>query len=631
MSTSTSLLVKHIAYELHHGNLDLVRNALPHITGLSSELVQKINSMPKENLPKSASEIYAFPVTKVTKSSHPLETNVDIVAKILSYLRPGCDGAKHDKFQMANRRNDYSVHTSELWAAARVNSLFKEQVSFAYLDIIREKLGSKKVNSRELDGLRLQLGFPNLSTLMSLFPKECSQIEEFDFPDFTIVENFWSFSQLCPQVQRVHFAEPISHQVESFVKFAPRLRSLIIVNGRFIKDEALQIIVESCPHLEHIEFAGFEQVTTAGVILFAQHVPHLKKLALRGNWVREDLLIPLNCPKLTHLSLWGSSMTDAGLSALVRGCPKLQSLELQGCYGMTSAGLQQVAARLNQLTMINFQVCEELTDAVVEEFAQNCPHLQQVTMHYCGEITDRSLLALAKYCKDLKKLDVGKCEEITDEGIVAIAERCSQLTSINLEGCIKLTDGAFKAVISHCPSITQINLDNCHVSDAVIIALSEAYPRLEYIWATKLGDQAIFALILNCPALKGLFTPLTHSGLIAAHIGLPKGVCLRLDEFFYSRLKMWVDHPAKTSLGKLYQSLLKKEPVSKIEAFVSSHPELHCYSKVPSDKYSLRLYIQIATDMSQIFKPNWKNPVELADDLAELRTKETQSVKKQKT
>lgn len=48
--------------------------------------------------------------------------------------------------------------------------------------------------------------------------------------------------------------------------------------------------------------------------------------------------IAVNMPELRHLALFGNTMTNEGLRAILDGCPRLESLDLRHCYSIDLEG-----------------------------------------------------------------------------------------------------------------------------------------------------------------------------------------------------------------------------------------------------------------------------------------------------
>ena len=178
-----------------------------------------------------------------------------------------------------------------------------------------------------------------------------------------------------------------------------------------------------------------------------------------------EYIVAQECPNLTSLDLtkdasaWpaNSNITNAGLIALARGCPKLVSLNLRGCHHITRRGMIALAQGCPQLSSLNLQNCRGITDAAVIALSQECPELSSLNFTWCKQITDAAVIALSKGCPRLSFLDLTFCEELTDESVIALAQGCPELATLNLYGCHHVTYAAVTA-LAGCRKLKKLDL-----------------------------------------------------------------------------------------------------------------------------------------------------------------------------
>lgn len=459
MTTTNNLLVKHIAYELQNGNTELIANALPHWKGISRELKLKIYQVikqapTKESLEKLSSELYTFPKPTNLPAKHPL-ANPEILAKVLSYLPS----------KRAPRFSSSWIHTCELFKVSRVHSSFREQASFAYFEVIREKLSNtKRIDYDELNGWAEELGFAysHEADLLAFFPKECRLVEEIDFRNtptsFTQTYNFWNL-KMFSALKRVHFAMPLCQQIGDFIKHTPNLTTITIQRACYVTDETLKMIIQANPLLEEAGLKELTLITEAGLSEFAKKAVHLKRLDLGTYELRDPQVISFfeHCKKLTHVSLSSRGVTDACLEAIGNKCPQLQSLELELFLAdhVTSQALASLAGNLRHLTFIHFNQCRSLTGEVLDLFAQQNPDLQKVVINYCNGGISR--------------------------GIMSIASHCSKLTSISIitpeRNWSEFDDEVFFAFILNCPLLKEFKI---YPTPLAALALYVGFPHIEF-------------------------------------------------------------------------------------------------------------------------------------------------------
>ena len=98
-------------------------------------------------------------------------------------------------------------------------------------------------------------------------------------------------------------------------------------------------------------------------------------MVVRDDWLRFVAQSGM-FPRLTFINLYNCrKMTDAGVSALARGCPQLTSINLDRCNKMTDAGLSALARGCPQLTSIDLLGCYNITSAGKNALRQGCPQL----------------------------------------------------------------------------------------------------------------------------------------------------------------------------------------------------------------------------------------------------------------
>ncbi|KAF2287798.1 hypothetical protein GH714_002762 [Hevea brasiliensis] len=164
-------------------------------------------------------------------------------------------------------------------------------------------------------------------------------------------------------------------------------------------------------------------------------------------------------PRLEKLSLiWCSTVSSLGLMSLAYKCSFLMSLDLQGCY-VGDRGLAAVGKCCKQLEDLNLRFCEGVTDTGLVELAQGCgKSLKSLGVAACAKITHISLEAVSSYCKSLETLSLDS-ECMHNGGILSVARGCPSLKVLRLQ-CINVTDDALIAVGTHCLSLELLALNS---------------------------------------------------------------------------------------------------------------------------------------------------------------------------
>ncbi|KAG2684678.1 hypothetical protein I3760_10G086200 [Carya illinoinensis] len=126
------------------------------------------------------------------------------------------------------------------------------------------------------------------------------------------------------------------------------LRYLGAVNWRFsISNKGLSEIAANIPLLEKLEISYCFWITEKFLEAVGRSCPHLKSLKLIrevywGDPFKEcdiwAVAIAKNMPGLVSLQFDGNNLTNEGVQVILKGCPRLQSLELRHCRYVTMKG-----------------------------------------------------------------------------------------------------------------------------------------------------------------------------------------------------------------------------------------------------------------------------------------------------
>ena len=216
-----------------------------------------------------------------------------------------------------------------------------------------------------------------------------------------------------------------------------RLQS-IKLTGTGITDAGISILAQGCPLLQSIHLESCDFVTNFGLLTLAQKCSKFTAVTISSccNIRSTGLSILMHrWPRLLSINLSGESITDSVLSALARGCPQLQSLNLYSCHGVTNVGMCALALACPNLQSIEICYSDNIKDASLRAVAQGCHKLQSIYLHCLRNITDSGLFALSRGCPDLSSVRVEYCDRITYAGLLSIVKGCPHLQSIYPQDC----------------------------------------------------------------------------------------------------------------------------------------------------------------------------------------------------
>ncbi|XP_042144818.1 F-box/LRR-repeat protein 20 isoform X3 [Ixodes scapularis] len=281
----------------------------------------------------------------------------------------------------------------------------------------------------------------------------------------------------------------------------PKLRLLDVGCSLDVNGAVLSHFVDGCPLLSHVNVEGCKGVDDATVEALC---------SLTG-------LVSVN---VSHCC----QVTDDGLLALARGCPRLVSLNADGISRITDRAVCGLAEHLGpQLVCLELDG-ELLTDASFKAL-RRCSRLETLFVSYTESLTDASLASI-KELRTLRRLKLRASLQLTASGLGSLFREGSLGRLISLELDMELDDQALALLVKGCPLLQVLSL-------------------YSYGDITEVG---LATIVNNCPNLESLVLPgpyevqrLCLAGLV---VSMPKLRHLHLD------LIEMVDDPLLESLTR---------------------------------------------------------------------------------
>jgi hypothetical protein len=269
----------------------------------------------------------------------------------------------------------------------------------------------------------------------------------------------------------------------------------------------------------------------SGVILaaLAPQCPKLAKVVHvvdddRDDEFNEDDLVAdthlvtlaMHCPRLTHVIMVSTNLSDVGVMTLAEQCPQLKMLDISRCEELSDASVLACVKHCRRIADVSFRWCKLMTDSVVVALATGCPHLTSICFDRCG-LTDDALLGLALHssaCPLLTRVKFSENDGVTNVGICALAKSYGQLATVDFSFC-DVSNEAVLALASGCPRLSRVDLAGCEaLTNEAVIALVERCTELVHISfrdCDGITSDALIALAVlvpkNCPKLALIYVP----------------------------------------------------------------------------------------------------------------------------
>ena len=394
-----------------------------------------------------------------------------------------------------------------------------------------------------------------------------------------------TLQQYSPKLQFVYCGESpdlTDDVIISFCKRFPSLKRLVLFCACKLTDAAVEAIVEHCPDLEKLPLPGWDLLTDKALLALAK-LKGLKSLHLTGNLsytnssianivrnnpgmrsisltlhanarydVRVFRCVAGYCDNLKYLKIQASHSaltdipsdttglltklpTDEDLVPLIRTCPLLETLDVDGSSKLTERILIELSSHCPKLTSVKLGGYHTdaahmlITDEGIAALAAGCPKLDTLKVGACMELTDQGIFSLAQHCKSLTHFSLESNDKITDVGMGALFESCTQLTTFEVTKLSNLTDEGMLALPLNCHKLSELRLHTIGVTDAFLQALAKGCPKLTKLklhgYTFKSNAYAILKKLLDCcPSLTDLsltacsgVTNHTHNNLVANH------------------------------------------------------------------------------------------------------------------
>ncbi|KAF9107835.1 hypothetical protein BGX29_004674 [Mortierella sp. GBA35] len=217
------------------------------------------------------------------------------------------------------------------------------------------------------------------------------------------------------------------------------LKELYLQHWEGVHQEALATILEACPQIETFSLGHNS--------LYPFQLENL-----RLNWSPSGTgagpgLVPGAGPtqrlpdtrpmfKIRTLILDGSVILHEGVALnLVSRCPELESLSMQGCFGirLSSEFISSLAHAAPRLQRVNF-TNQSTTDDFFSTLFRVLPRLRELRATG-SSLTDADIQVMIGHCAStLEVLDIGFCTSLESRSVLSVLTQCAGLEHLDARG-----------------------------------------------------------------------------------------------------------------------------------------------------------------------------------------------------
>jgi hypothetical protein len=298
----------------------------------------------------------------------------------------------------------------------------------------------------------------------------------------------------------------------SLLRSCTRLATLDLDCGP-VSDKGLGAALRHCASLVELRLRGINVHIPADVA-----IPSLSQLDMRSCIVTDAVMVAISktCTNMRNLYLfahWDAnrvlSITDAGVLAVLVGCPRLQNTDVEYAVSISRELRIELAKRSNY-TEMRFQGWPNIDNRLAQEVLEVSPSLVLLECRETGSpwgLSNATLAVCAQHCPLLELILLQDCKSITAEGFLLLVGAGNKLRKVHLAGCQQLGEEAVLAIAEHCPRLKMCFFTGMKpVSDAAVVKLAEVCPLLTDVTVpfSSMCDTSLIALATHCADLHTL-------------------------------------------------------------------------------------------------------------------------------
>jgi len=301
------------------------------------------------------------------------------------------------------------------------------------------------------------------------------------------------------------------------IKEEVRPRDAEIRNAATINDSQLQELAASHSDMECLRIGDNRTVTPAALLRIAQGTPRLKNLCLRGTLATDEVVNAFisHCPDLERIDLGDclaleringlstrihirelrlprcDKAVTAELVASLRGCRKLEVLDLSFCTAVTDQALQELSAGCRALTWVSLAGCKQLSDAGLMALAGSNPGIKHLNLALNRQmsLTDDGVANAVRVLRRLRSFDATGCTHLHTKMPRSLAKNCEWVEELSLASCTDMCDDELRALLAGCQRLESLDLTGCQsLTEANLLEVIPASPKLRRLVVNLVPD-----------------------------------------------------------------------------------------------------------------------------------------------
>ncbi|XP_057454113.1 uncharacterized protein LOC130745759 [Lotus japonicus] len=231
--------------------------------------------------------------------------------------------------------------------------------------------------------------------------------------------------------------------------------------AEFLNDQLLTELSIFLGSLISIDIRRCGILTDSPLFALIRNCPLLNEIKLEGTDIGKKKVKYsnsfMNCfvnPQVKSLHLaWNPSLRDESIKMLSSICPNLQMLDLN--YSGGNQISEAVVGVLRRCCKMRHLILGYHSRVKLHQMNFDVPNLEVLSFASSG-IDNQTLSVVSKNFCGLLYLDLYNCRSVTTKGVREIVENCKNLREINLSHCYKVNGSVVAWMVSSRPSLRKI-------------------------------------------------------------------------------------------------------------------------------------------------------------------------------
>lgn len=281
--------------------------------------------------------------------------------------------------------------------------------------------------------------------------------------------------------RKVDFAQWAAHLTSIFPR-AVRFNMTPFYNSYFTDARLVQMAHSTSGQLAEIGMMSPEKtITDDGITELLRRCPKLKALYLNLNALNCNVWVPVlvaHCRSMETIQLWDCGKISGAAFELLAGYHNLRELDMTCSETVTDTSVSRLAKGCPLLESIKLRPVD-LTDKAVISLAENCPRLTHfalfmwIPQRLPVAITDVAVEVLVRSCPKLVHVEFWSCTQLTDNSLFALANHCPEVKRVHFSDCARITDVGVEELARRCTALAKLDLPDSGVTDVGVRALAE--------------------------------------------------------------------------------------------------------------------------------------------------------------